>query len=194
MVSVKTIKVLRTTLRVSNKENKVVKMNESSVRRFAIDFRDSLSYVRTVDGFLIKLGSLILKIEDYCSGGSCDPEELLNDVLRSAELRKYLGKFSCFKGDIYEAVMSDPRHKKIRKYLGVLRGVLEEIECVPSEADDIVPVTPPALWVKERAEEKRARGPIEIIHEGVRGLDVEKVLIFLLIGAAVIFLLSIIFR
>jgi len=169
-------------------------MSNSVVRQLAIDFRDSLSYVRTVDGFLIKLGSLILRIEDHCSNGACDPEELLNDVLRSAELKKYLEKFSCFKGDIYEAVMSDPRHKKIRKYLDVLRGVLEEIECVHSEAVDIVPVTPPALWVKERAEEKYARGPIEIIHESVRWLNLEKVLIILLISAAIIFLLSIILR
>lgn len=169
-------------------------MSDPFIRQLVIDFRDSLSYVRTVDGFLIKLGSLILRIEDYCSNGACDPEEFLDNILRSVELKKYLERFSCFRGDIYEAVMSDPRHKKIRKYLNVLRRVLEEIKCVPSEATDIVPVTPPALWVKERVEEKRSRGIAKIVYESTGGFDIEKILIILLLSATMIFLLSIIFR
>ncbi|ADI31715.1 hypothetical protein [Staphylothermus hellenicus] len=136
-------------------------MSSYIVEKYVVELADSLSYVRSIDGFLVKLGTIVVSLEDDCRNiSNCDPAVLLENILMHEKLSRYLSRFSCYLEDIVDAINSDPRHKVLRKYIGVLRGVLERIKCV--ESPGIQKTTPPALWVKEYREQMR---PVKPVHK-----------------------------
>lgn len=112
--------------------------------------RDSLTYVRSIDGFLVKLVSIIYEVEDYCDKYSCDSIGVFKSILMDESLDRVLSRFSCYLGEIVEAINTDPRHKILRKYIEVIKETLGSKKCV--EEGVVETFTPQATWIKERAE------------------------------------------
>ena len=125
---------------------------EDALKRIIADYVDSLSYVKSIDGFLIKTTTLVYMIEDLCRNARCDPGEVLERVLGSPEVRRYLSIYSCYRDNIVGLISTDPRHKKLRKYVEVLGKALSSAECRGDMYHMEVSVeTPPAVWAKEKA-------------------------------------------
>ncbi|MET1160353.1 MAG: hypothetical protein ABWW65_05275 [Thermoprotei archaeon] len=122
-----------------------------SYTEHVLRLKRTLSYVRSIDGFLVKIGGFVYELEDMCRDGGCDPRLILEEVLSSSELYDSLARFSCYRSEIINAITSDPRHKILRKYLDVIHKVLSNIECRGEE--QVVVTTPEATWVKEKREE-----------------------------------------
>ncbi|WP_244372447.1 hypothetical protein [Staphylothermus marinus] len=162
------------------------------VEKFVVELADSLSYIRSIDGFLVKLGTIVVSLEDECREiSNCDPAVLLENILMHEKLSRYLSRFSCYIDDIVDSINSDPRHKVLRKYTDVLRSVLERIKCV--ESTEIEKTTPPALWVKEYKEQTRQVKPI---HRPVLrfklNINTESILTMILLASIILYIISLI--
>ncbi|RLG81173.1 MAG: hypothetical protein DRO13_01850 [Thermoprotei archaeon] len=115
--------------------------------------KDSLSYVRSIDGFLVKLSNVVYDLEEYCDKDVCDPVEVVKAILSSKELALHISRLSCHKDLVYSAIANDPRHRVLRKYLDVIRSILDSSEC--SDANALETHVYPATWAKERMAWKR---------------------------------------
>ncbi|MCD6301143.1 MAG: hypothetical protein J7L82_03630, partial [Staphylothermus sp.] len=114
----------------------------------------ALSYIHSIDGFLVKLGTIVHELEDICKDSEeCNVHSIIKEILMHPKLRKSLSSFSCYTGEIVEMINSDPRHKVLRKYVNILKESLEQIECV-KKGRGVSVHTPEALWVKERKEKE----------------------------------------
>ncbi len=150
----------------------------------------SLSYVKSLDGFLVKLDSIVYELEDICRREGCDPVSLFRNIISSNELREVLSRFSCYRGEIIESIRNDPRHRILRKYLDILSNVLENIECV--EEGSIETVVPPATWVKEEGE-RIVVEPVETsIRVRYRRWSVDSIGKLLLLVSIVLFIITLI--
>jgi hypothetical protein len=164
---------------------------EHAVDQLISDYITGLSYVKSVDGFLIKTSTLIYGIEDYCSKAGCDPSSLLEDILRRDHVRKYLKAFACYRDNILSSISSDPRYKNIRKYEEIIRKVLSEIECEGTVSAEISVETPPALWVKEAHETipKGRPSPRMGPHRITSPQRVSQILLGLLVASIILFII-----
>jgi len=162
---------------------------ESYIREYIVSLKNSLTYIRSIDGFLVKIGSIIYDLEDKCRDKTCDPKKLLKEILSAKELRSYLSRFSCYRDEIFEKINSDPRHKNLRRYFEVLKETLESIECTGE--GEVILETPPATWAKERIE------PRIVIEEEIRerkkfSFDLYSLIKTLLIVSIAIFIITLV--
>ncbi len=170
----------------------------SSLDDIVKNYIDSLSYVKSIDGFLIKTTTMVYNVEDYCRLAGCDPVETVERVLSDERVKKYLVAFSCYRDNIVSQINSDPRYKKLRRYTSILSSVLGSLECRGEAAHASIAVeTPPALWVKEEAEGKASpRRSFEVLPpstliESKRNSEsiVEKILLGLLVLSIILIIL-----
>ena len=150
--------------------------------RFVEEYADRLSYVRSIDGFLVKTSTLILELEDLCKDGGCDPAEYLRRILSDQRVGKYLMSFSCYTDTIIHLVSSDPRHRKLRKYLDIIVDALNKYGCSSGFRAEISVETPPALWVKESrigAGERYVERVRPVRRKPSRGRDPEDIVVSL---------------
>lgn len=88
-----------------------------------------LKYVRSVDGFLVKLSTLLYDIVDECAGDVSCSRSNFERALRHTVLRNELSRLSCHRDVAIKIVSEDPRFKSLRSYLDIFESALEEIEC-----------------------------------------------------------------
>ncbi len=119
-------------------------------REYIIMLKNAFTYIRSIDGFLIKIGSIVYELENQCRNGSCDPMEVFKKIIFDRELEENLSRFACYKEEIYNAIISDPRHKILRRYITVLMERLNSLKCV--EEKPVETLTPPSTWFKESHE------------------------------------------
>ncbi len=173
----------------------------SGLEEITASYINSLSYVKSIDGFLIKTTTMVYNVEEYCRVMGCDPVETVRDILMDPRVRRFLTPFSCYRDNISSQVSSDPRYKKLRKYLDAILGVLETLECKGrwTYHSEIIVETPPALWYKESREaEERSTGArppgavlsprphrLKVVEPGV----VEKVLLGMMILSLILIIM-----
>lgn len=88
-----------------------------------------LKYVKSVDGYLVKLVSLAYDLEDQCYGDIIQAKRYFEKALRHPSVKYQLTSLSCYRDIVEATVQKDPRFKKLRDYIDVLNSVLAEIEC-----------------------------------------------------------------
>ncbi len=159
------------------------------IEKYASELRDSLTYVRSIDGFLIKLGTLVIELEDLCRDSGCSVGDYLGNILSHDLLRDTLGRFSCYVDDIVESINNDPRHKILRKYIDVIRGALTNIPC--RREFMVEKTTPPALWLKESREREEGAG-IKVTYRGRSWSDPSRILKYLLVFSTILFIIALI--
>ena len=169
------------------------------VKEYVTLLKNSITYIRSVDGFLVKLGSIVYEIEGICQDGTCDPVEVFKQVLYDDELVNVLKRFSCYKEEIRSAIERDPRHKILRKYVSIICERLGSIECVREES--LETLTPPPTWFKEYREkpviyEESSFGRKSSIMAGFRervtGDNLENVVKILLVISMILFVITLI--
>lgn len=152
-------------------------MKELSLIDEYIDrLRSSVDFIKTIDGFLIKLSSIVYDIEDKCSSGFCNSIDLFKELVYSKELNDVFSRFSCYIGEIESIVTRDPRHRILRKYLSILINRLSSLECIEDKRYDTL--TPSATWLKERisetgvfVDEKRGVGVKKSVFSKISGIE-----------------------
>jgi hypothetical protein len=159
------------------------------IEKYVVELRDSLMYVRSIDGFLIKLGTLVIELEDLCRDSSCSVEDYLRSILGNELLRDVLGRFSCYIDDIIESINNDPRHKTLRKYTDVIRDVLTNIPC--RKGVEVEKTTPPALWFKE-SREREEGVKVKVIYRGRSWSDPSRILEYLLVFSIILFIIALV--
>jgi len=168
------------------------------IERYVRMLAQSLTYVRSIDGFLVKLGSIAYEIESACKSVSCDPHEVFREMLFSDQLIEMLKPFSCYKDEVASVITSDPRHKVLRSYLDLIVARLEKLECIQEKA--IETLTPPSTWFKEhyaRSTEKPVQEPHKKPpHVGIllNGYIVERTVKVMLIISSLLLLLTLVLR
>jgi len=166
------------------------------VREYVVILKNAFTYIRSVDGFLIKIGSIVYELENQCRNGSCDPMEVFKRIIFDRELEENLSRFACYKEEIYNAIMGDPRHKILRRYITVLMERLNSLKCV--EEKPIETLTPPSTWFKESHEPilipRKERGRISNIGFmwKIEKMDLEYLIKILLIASIILFIISLI--
>ncbi len=159
------------------------------IEKYVDELGTALSYIHSIDGFLIKLGTVVHELEEMCRDNEeCSTVSIIREILKHPELRKRLSRFSCYTGEIIEIINSDPRHKILRKYVDVIRECLEDIECV-EENKGVTVYTPEALWVKEKKEKEYF---VETKTKVLKKVGFVEILYMILGLIAVLFILSII--
>jgi len=124
---------------------------EERVKVLASEIR----YVKSVDGYLVKLSSLAYDIEEYCYGDVDRARELFEKALRHPLVMSELKTLSCYKDVVEANIQRDPRVKKLREYSSVLFKVLSEIPCREGKP---LSVSREATFRVEKAEEAAREG------------------------------------
>ncbi len=88
-----------------------------------------LGYVKTVDGFLVKLSTLLYEITNECFGNPECARGLFEKALKHPLLARELSRLSCYADAVKKTVEADPRFRDLRTYSDVLLGVLASLEC-----------------------------------------------------------------
>jgi|GEM_PF-891158 hypothetical protein len=157
------------------------------------------STCKSVDCYLIKLDSLIYRIEDYF--GRERALIVFDKMLKCEEIRESLRPLAGYASEAERLVLSDPRHKLTRKYRDLILTTLKELE--PMEKPLGV-IRPPLIRIErgeETVEPRRFKPPItphiqEPTHISGRGTMRKKLIVIIafLILAAVLVSLALLFR
>ncbi len=168
-------------------------MSNMVLEKIIAEYIDSLSYVKSIDGFLVKTTTLVIELEDLCRDNTCSVEEYLYKVLTDQRVEKYLKSYACYLDNIVDAVKRDPRHKKIRKYLDILVKALSSYECRPGYGMEISVETPSALWVKEyREKEIPVSTKKPLLKSRIRRLSAEEMIISMFYASIILFIIYLI--
>lgn len=90
---------------------------------------EELRYSKSVDGYLVKLSSLVYDLEDYCYGDVKKARELFEKILKHPLIVNELKTLSCYRDVVEASIQRDPRIKKLREYVDILIRTLSEIPC-----------------------------------------------------------------
>lgn len=110
---------------------------------------EELRYSKSIDGYLVKLSSLVYDLEDYCYGDVENARKLFEKALTHPSIVSELGALSCYRDVVEASIQRDPRMKKLRDYADILAKVLSEIPC---RAEKQLSVSREATFRVERAE------------------------------------------
>lgn len=123
-------------------------------------FVSQADYIRTITGFLERLGSLAFKVTDISKEFGLNAREVFELILSCDEVRESLRPLVPYIEYIREQILSDPRHKTLRPYLEILLETLMKIP--PSEK--ILMYTRESLQQIEQYEQERfeSESPIAI--------------------------------
>ncbi|MEM3831565.1 MAG: CAP domain-containing protein [Sulfolobales archaeon] len=104
-----------------------------------LNFVKESSYTRSVDGFLVKFGTLVSMLEDTASIFKVNANDLLTRVLACAEISEALRPLAKYADDVKRLVSIDPRHKKLYPYLPLIYSYLSRLPPTSIELDLIRP-------------------------------------------------------
>lgn len=119
---------------------------EPAMRKFV----EEANHLSSVDGYLVKLETLILQVEDLSSYGKYDPKVVFKKMLSCRELVESLQPLSNYISDVEHLVAHDIRHKLLRPYLETL---LEALRSIPPSTVRLVLMREPL----ERLEKEGSR-------------------------------------
>jgi len=88
-----------------------------------------LDYVRSIDGLLVKLSTIVYDLSEHCNGRAECVSRMLEALLRDQRVSRSLSRFSCFPDEVSALASSNPRFKVLKPYIGLIEGVLKSIEC-----------------------------------------------------------------
>ncbi len=119
---------------VKNIENNIVYNNlvhvmETILSELAEVFANELETVRTIDGYLVKLDSVVYKLRELCSEDKDCVKEYLTVVLNNGRVKNQMRALACHVEDAISLISSSPRFRGLRIYVDELRNYLATIEC-----------------------------------------------------------------
>lgn len=118
--------------------------NDSSVSSFseAIEkFLSGISGVRSIDGYLIKLTSLIQMVLESYRGNT----RVISYVLSCREVIKALEPLAYYIDEVTTLITKDPRHKPLRPYLSLIISTLTKILHTTTSKKELE-IVRPSIW------------------------------------------------
>lgn len=143
-----------------------------------------LRYVKSVDGFLVKLSSLIYDISDECLGEEKCIRMYFEKALVHPLLRQQLERLACYTDVVEKLVLGDPRFKVLRNHLETLLSTLRELKCTEPGLE----IAREATFRIERAEEKAEKVPVPQPQVAAKRLDLKRVIVLVVTIAAAVLL------
>lgn len=127
---------------------------------------------RSVDGYLIILGSLISEVEELLSiQPDRDAREVLKKVFLCSEVINALSPLTGHSDDVKELIRSSPRHRSLRPYLDIIVEVLNRI---PLSKKELEVIRPPINELERTSKAKPELGthsplyiPVETTDHGI---------------------------
>ncbi|MEM1668551.1 MAG: CAP domain-containing protein [Thermofilaceae archaeon] len=116
-------------------KDRIILFVQPAIRDFV---RESM-YVRTVDGFLVLLGTLVFRLEETALILGLNSNDVLMRVLACTEVSEALRPLAKYVDVVSNLVSTDPRHKGLRPYLPIICSYLSELTPVSREFDIIRP-------------------------------------------------------
>ena len=95
------------------------------VDEVAEEFVREVGYGRSVDWYLIKLGSAIYRLESACYG---DVEVCVREFLNKPEVRGALAPLACYRDAVRELILT-PRHRGLQPYMDLILEILSSLKC-----------------------------------------------------------------
>lgn len=92
-------------------------------------FLSELKYVKSIDGYMVKLSTLVYDLENICLNDDNCTREKLKYVLKHPLVVKELSNLVCYKDEVLSAVEFNPRFKNLRKYNDVFVDILGTTKC-----------------------------------------------------------------
>lgn len=117
---------------------------------------EELRYSKSVDGYLVKLSSLVYDLEDYY-GDVKKARELFEKILKHPLIVNELKALSCYKDVVEAGIQRDPRIKKLREYADILTRTLSEIPC---KEEKQLSISREATFRVEEVEVRREKRPL----------------------------------
>ncbi|MEM1628049.1 MAG: hypothetical protein QXP02_03855 [Desulfurococcaceae archaeon] len=93
-------------------------------------FVSELKYVKSIDGYMVKLSTLVYDLENTCLGDYDCVKDKLIYVLRHPFVAKELSNLACYKDEILNTIETNPRFKNLRKYINVVEEAMKDIQCI----------------------------------------------------------------
>ncbi|MEM4827214.1 MAG: CAP domain-containing protein [Desulfurococcaceae archaeon] len=116
-------------------KDRIILFVQPAIRDFVRESR----YVRTVDSFLVLLGTLVSRLEEIALMLGLNSNDVLMRVLACTEVSEALRPLAKYVDVVSNLVSTDPRHKGLRPYLPLICSCLSELTPVSREFDIIRP-------------------------------------------------------
>ena len=102
------------------------------------NFVSEVGKTRSVDGFLVKLTTFVLRLEDLF-GGSRRAGEVLRKVLLCDEVQEVIAPFAKYRHHIEQLVYRDPRFKPLQRYINDVVWALSIVKPVEKPLEIVRP-------------------------------------------------------
>lgn len=104
-----------------------------AIKRFVLEAK----YVKTVDGLLERLGTLVFYIREIALDLRLNYVEIFKLVLSCDEVKEVLNPFAIHVNGIEGKILGDPRHKSLRPHLDILIDALKTLPMSKIEEKEI---------------------------------------------------------
>jgi hypothetical protein len=102
------------------------------------NFVSEVAKTRSVDGFLVKFTTFVLRLEDLF-GGSRRAGEVFRKVLLCDEVQEVIAPFASYRHYIEQLAYRDPRFKPLQRYIGDVIWVLSIVKPVEKPLEIVRP-------------------------------------------------------
>lgn len=109
-------------------------------------FIESINYCRSVECFLIKLSSIVDRIEDWCRYSKYTPSYVFNTFISMPRVSRVLSPLACYIDDV-RSLAQQIRFKKLSNYIPLLLNHLVQIPC--SNPEKIREIERPPMYILE---------------------------------------------
>jgi len=99
-------------------------MDDTILFKLTENLVNELRYVSTIDWYLMKLSSLVLKLKDLCNRNSICIQNSLMRVLNSEKIKRCMSILTRYRGNVMKLIYTDPRFKNLREYSNLIDGYL----------------------------------------------------------------------
>jgi hypothetical protein len=113
------------------------------VEEWVDSVRGTLEGASTIDTYLIKLSTLISKLEEFYQART---STVLRIALGFDDVKYLLGPLANYIYDVKNIIERDPRHKLLRKYEDV---IIEALRNTPPRHKQLIDVRPPLRYLEE---------------------------------------------
>lgn len=127
------------------------------MRSVITEFVKSVNYARSVDWYLVKLGSAIIRLE-HASFKEDEANELIKRFLSNQSVKEALKPLACYMIEV-EALLNNPRHKALEPYRDMIIETLRNIRCEGGNKIKEIARKPTYQIVKEEAIMRKRRKP-----------------------------------
>ncbi len=137
----------------------------SFIEEEALKLAYYMELVKTIDGLLIKLDSILYDVKEYCRESMEDPGEVLKAILLRSECKSVVEAMACCRDEVYK-LLDTPRFKTLKPFKKTIMDVVESAVCTGESRIECG--TPEPTWRKQKLPVGRSDGGEGVFRVKVR--------------------------